>query len=317
MIPSQQSSPMASLGLNIQFEVPEFKNVPLADHALEAPITVVGDARDAGYEELMDRLKQEPTPWGLLCEAIRCGDGDTFRRESLKFKGPSTFPPKKEAILAKRPDLLKQLLETDSSIDDDTLATACAQKDHECVRMLFEFGWPINKSLHSMASVLCGADIDARSMLDETTLSMAIAHGSMDVVRLLLSQGADISHGDLLHCAAARTNRSEGVELVEELVRRGANVKAYRHDNPIAYRWRGMSTLLTALHISCREENLPVAMALLRYGADPHQQLLNAGKRADPTPLDMALQSKNPDLVRLLDGADVVQRQIEKVADTQ
>ena len=145
-----------------------------------------------------------------------------------------------------------------------------------------------------------GADVNARNRLDESALSVAIAHGSMDVVRLLLTQGTDVTHGDVLHCAAQRKNQFEGAELVKDLVKRGADVNAHRHFNPVASRWRIMSMLLTPLHIACSERNIPVTEALLKHGADPCRKLLNAGTPAEPTPLDDAFEIKDQGLIDLL-----------------
>ena len=85
-----------------------------------------------------------------------------------------------------------------------------------------------------------GADINARSQLDESVLSIAIASSSITVVDFLLMQETDYTRGDLLHCAAQRANQREGAELVERLVQRGANVNAHRYDNPVAFQWRAM-----------------------------------------------------------------------------
>ena len=54
-----------------------------------------------------------------------------------------------------------------------------------------------------------GADINARSQLDESVLSIAIASGSIAVVDFLLTQETDYTRGDLLHCAAQRANQRE------------------------------------------------------------------------------------------------------------
>ena len=144
------------------------------------------------------------------------------------------------------------------------------------------------------------ADVNARSKIDESALSIAIARGSMDVLRLLLAQGTHVTQGDLLHCAAQRENQSEGAELVKELIKRGADVNAYRYNNAVAFRWRGMSTLPTPLHVACCERNIPVAKALLQHGADLCRKLLNAGKLAEPTPLDEALETKDQGLIDLM-----------------
>ena len=119
----------------------------------------------------------------------------------------------------------------------------------------------------------------------------------MEVVRFLLAQGADIAHGDLLHCAAQRRPQSEGATLVEYLVRHGTDVNAYRFDNAIAWRWRALFQLPTPLHVACEERNIPVARALLQHGADPHRKILSAGQLMQPTPLDKALESNNQGLI--------------------
>ncbi|KAK1047329.1 hypothetical protein LTR74_017767, partial [Friedmanniomyces endolithicus] len=150
-----------------------------------------------------------------------------------------------------------------------------------------------------------GADVNARSRHDESALSVAIVGGSMEVVRLLLAYGTDITNGDLLRCAAQRNNQVEGAELVEHLAQRGAVVNAYRFDNPTAFRWRATFKLPTPLHVACDEESFPVAQALIRQGADPHRKMLEAGKLTQPTPLDQALKSRNWKLVDLFREAEL------------
>ena len=103
---------MASPFDNLQFEALQFKNVQIEDLQFDhPPVIVTGDAEDAGYRELMNSLEKEPAPWKPLCEAIRRGDEEMVRKESLHLEGPSTLAAKKEAILVGRPDLLKLLLE--------------------------------------------------------------------------------------------------------------------------------------------------------------------------------------------------------------
>lgn len=133
--------------------------------------------------------------------------------------------------------------------------------------------------------IAAGAEINARNELDESVLSIAVARGSLDVVHLLIAHGADIRHGDVLHCAAQRQNQSEGAELVHQLAAKGAEVNGYRYNNSVALKLRGMSTLPTPLHVACHENNLPVAKALLKHGADPYRKLLRAGKLVEPPPL--------------------------------
>lgn len=144
------------------------------------------------------------------------------------------------------------------------------------------------------------ANVNARNNLDQSALSGAIAHGDLNVVHYLLAQGTVITHGDLLYSAAERPNRHEGADLTELLIQRGASVNAYRCYDPIALRWRGMSALLTPLHIACQHGNTPVTRILLQHGADPHRKILEAGKPAHPTPLESATRSNNTELVKLM-----------------
>jgi len=96
-----------------------------------------------------------------------------------------------------------------------------------------------------------GANVNARSMLDESALSRAIAYGSLDAVRFLLAQGTDIQHGNLLHCAAQRRNQVEGATPISDLVRLGADLNAYRYKNPVAFRWRAPFNLPIPFHVAC------------------------------------------------------------------
>lgn len=148
-----------------------------------------------------------------------------------------------------------------------------------------------------------GADVNATSNLDEPVLAITIAYGSMKVVTFLLEQGADITHGNLLHCAAERADQSEGAQIVEPLILQGADVNAYRHNNPVARRLRGLSKLLTPLHVACGMQNIPVARALLRHGADPSRMALKIGQLVPPTALEKARQCENQELYNLLLGS--------------
>lgn len=150
--------------------------------------------------------------------------------------------------------------------------------------------------------VQLGADVNARSRLDESPLSVAIGRGSMDVVRFLIDNGTDLAHGDLLHCAAKRSNPFEGAELVDELAARGVPVCTYQYDNPVAFRFRGLHRVPTPLHIACENGNILVAVALIRHGADPHQLMLEAGKFTEPSPMDIAHQREDRTLIDVLTG---------------
>lgn len=145
-----------------------------------------------------------------------------------------------------------------------------------------------------------GADVNARNKLDEPVLSLAIVHGDMKVAKFLLRAGTDIHHGNLLHCAAQRTNHVEGAELAEELAARGVDVNAYRYHNPVAFRWRAGFSLPTPLHVACEHYNFLVAQVLLQHGANPTLRRLAAGKTMPPTPLEKAQELGQRDMWDLL-----------------
>lgn len=65
---------------------------------------------------------------------------------------------------------------------------------------------------------------------------------------------------------------------MEQLVQKGADVSAYRHDNPVAHQ------------------------VLLRHGADPNRTALKIGQFIPPTPLEKARQCENQELCNLLLG---------------
>lgn len=146
-----------------------------------------------------------------------------------------------------------------------------------------------------------GADVSMRSVLDESTLSKAIAFGSIEVVDYLLSKEENFERSDLLHCAALRDNENEGAALVEKLSQRGADVNAHRYNNNTALRMRCKSELPTPLHIACKRQNIPVIRALMRQGADPYRQMLKAFQETPPTAFEIAAQSScKVDLISIL-----------------
>ncbi|RMZ70703.1 Ankyrin repeat-containing domain [Pyrenophora seminiperda CCB06] len=255
-------------------------------------------------------------PAESACEAIRNDDEEKLLETSLDLRDLTTINPKREAIRQGKARFLKLLLERDDTITEELVAIACQQKNKECLRTLLDYGWDINRRIRCTASLLClasddenltrwlidnGADVNARSVLDEPPLAVAITSGSINVAHLLLLQGTDITHGNLLHCAAERNNQSEGAELAEILVRKGAAVNAYRHDNHVARPFRGMFKSHTPLQAACFRKNIPVARVLLRYGADPDCMSLDSGQLVPPTALEIARVGKNQELLHLLE----------------
>lgn len=146
-----------------------------------------------------------------------------------------------------------------------------------------------------------GADVNALSMFDQSTLSKAIVDGAMEVVDFLLAQEEDINRSDLLHCAAQRSNKMDGAVIATKLLERGAIVDAHRYDNndeAIRYRW--FSKRGTPLHTACSEENIPVAEVLLRYGANPDALMIEQDQESGPTPVKIAEEKDNTELRDML-----------------
>lgn len=143
--------------------------------------------------------------------------------------------------------------------------------------------------------------MDARQQLGQPALTYAIAHGDIAIVHLLLAEGADVTWGNLLHSAVERENQIEGAEMIETLVRKGADVNAIRHDDPIALPFKMFSLLPTPLYLACGKENIPAARALLKHGADPKKKVLRQGSPGSNC-VERVESIDNPQLVDLVLG---------------
>lgn len=102
----------------------------------------------AGLDE-----EYEPRPCDLLCKAIRNGDMRTVRQKGLELRGSVTIPPKRQAIVSGRIDMLELLLQCDSLMDEELVKAACEQGDRQSLRLLLDSGWPINQPIEG-ASLL-------------------------------------------------------------------------------------------------------------------------------------------------------------------
>jgi WD40 repeat protein len=116
-----------------------------------------------------------------------------------------------------------------------------------------------------------------------TPLHQAVDEGRSDIVRLLLSQGADVNGRDSdgstpLHLAASRNNE----ELVKVLIDKGADVNARDNNGR------------TPLHLAARNNNKELILLLLSKGAYPFE-MDNTGAMA----LDDSLAAEAPEQERL------------------
>lgn len=107
-------------------------------------------------QEVIASLEKDfgPHPGKAVSEAVRIGDRSAVLEQSRHLTGSPTLLPKKTAILEGRLDFLKLLLEQDDLIDEELVFTACERKDREGIRMLLDFGWPIDRPVRSAASLL-------------------------------------------------------------------------------------------------------------------------------------------------------------------
>lgn len=128
-----------------------------------------------------------------------------------------------------------------------------------------------------------------------TPLIEAAANGHLDVVRLLVENGADVNlKGEAwegpLHFAAERGH----VEIVQFLLDHGADIWLFKPHN-------------TPLHSAARGGQLEVARILLAHGADINWKGID-----EATPLEVAVSHEQLDMVKLLlaNGADVNSRGI-------
>ncbi len=126
----------------------------------------------------------------------------------------------------------------------------------------------INEDITSeMQQLVKYIDPDACLASGECLLIFAMKHGSLDVVKLLIKQGADLNKSDEtgskpLHTAVL----TEKLELVNVLLESGASVDDM--DN----------TGLSSLHLACNKGNAKLTKTLLEAGAKPNQQTNNSDK---------------------------------------
>lgn len=130
-------------------------NVALARDAVQVDETDIVDIghESAEWQELLNELNAN-NPWDPLCDAILRGDELGVRDERFTLKGTPTYPAKIQAISSGRRDFLRLLLEADDSLDDSIVAKACEENDFDSIRLLIEFGWPINAPVRLVASLL-------------------------------------------------------------------------------------------------------------------------------------------------------------------
>ena len=163
------------------------------------------------------------------------------------------------------------------------------KKNHKklCAQDLFKIAFDGNVSKMSDA-LLAGANANAKTKKPGiggiTLLIIASGLGHVEVVKLLLENGADVNTNNDIGISALMAASSKGfVKVVKLLLEKGADVNAKNDDN------------LTALIIASQTGHTEVAELLLEKGAD-----VNAKNNDGYTALMAASLEGHPEVVKLL-----------------
>jgi len=150
-----------------------------------------------------------------------------------------------------------------------------------------------------------GASANVYSNIAETPLSIAVRGGPpLTTIHKLISWGANVREGNLLHCAVERQQQSGDVgEVIALLISHGASIEQIQFSDPRAYRLRGHLTRGTPLHLACRRGNLAAAEILLRYGASPFSTGCRYAQEDSTTPMEIAKGKGDDAMVALLESA--------------
>lgn len=140
---------------------------------------------------------------------------------------------------------------------------------------------------------------DACSADGFSPLGLAAFFGRLDVLALLLNEGADPnepSRNEMrvtpLHSAAAHREPGRSLRMAEALLRGGANPNVQQHGG-----W-------TPLHQAAAHDQLPMVELLLAHGADPACASVDG-----QTPADMARAAGYGEVARVLSEAREESRQ--------
>lgn len=114
--------------------------------------------------------------------------------------------------------------------------------------------------------------LDSTEFTYRTPLTDAVNYASIDIVKLLVANGAEVNHGNLLHelCESSCPSR---LEILDYLISQGAPVNQFEEaSNPRLSECSNQFGIGTPLHNAAKCNNLAMAKALLSHGADPRLQ---------------------------------------------
>jgi ankyrin repeat protein len=208
-------------------------------------------------------------------EAIEKMRTEKLAQEQAVFSlgSPSVFLAIEREEISDNTVYLRWLLEHGADANERAreftpLATVVQRNDLDAVRALLEYG----------------AQVNVQDQHGRTPLSLSIVHGNLELIRLLLTAGADPSVGEPPVLVAVTRGRNDVIRLLAE---HGANLnRGAKNYTPLLAAMRDASTL----------------QALLDSGADPNLGTTKEGN----TPLHVAAAAGNADSVKVLlaHGAD-------------
>jgi ankyrin repeat protein len=150
-----------------------------------------------------------------------------------------------------------------------------------------------------------GANVNEEDAQGETALSRAVEKGPLNVMTLLFDAGADVTRGTPLRAALLRKAGKETINLMQEMLARGAPVDKFFGETSPMVQNIGFNQL-TALHIACGRSyrNYEAVRLLLAHGANPALNQLNqplyAGEAPNTSALEEARRVGNDDIVSLI-----------------
>ena len=239
---------------------------------------------------------------GATLEGARLDEG-TRKAFRQFFLHSSAYVVGKEAAEPEHEELAARWAE--QRVLDHTIGAIAAGDDHEALALAAQFATHpsvfvglLARMVQSGRGELVRFVIDAvesepslaaRRFSGRTLLHFASGAGCFEVVALLLQLGADPNIQDRgghtpLYCVANECGSKIGPELVQVLVRAGADVNAC-----------GGVTRATALHMAARRGYLGIASTLLDCGA-----AMEAKDSKGDTPLRRAINCRRDTVARLL-----------------
>jgi len=248
-----------------------------------------------------------------LHSAIQAGDTDKsiklINKDSVNVFDKNDNSPLHWAAYKGNLEVAKTLIAASADVNIKNkigatpLNSASRQGHIEIVKLLIENGAEVDAVTSKGTSALLiaaenghtetirflaasGANVNMNNEGGVTPLAISAWKGYQEQIKILLDAGADVNKHTsegitplMQSCAGGHT----GIALMLLKARADINTKSHKGS--------------TALYFACRNNHLETALLLLEHGADPC-----AGNPEFGFPLDLAIDKRNYELVRLLAG---------------